>query len=89
MARLGVARHSHGGSGEVLGDLRADTCQPRNANWCPAPSGGVDGVQGHLSGLSEGLFLRVSTVGFTVWLTWTAWEFARRNEPAPTQDVRS
>jgi hypothetical protein len=50
---------------------------------------GTIGVEGHLSGLSEGVFLRVSSVGLTVWLIWTAWEFARRDETTPADSVRS
>lgn len=31
-------------------------------------------VQGHLSSFSEGVLLRGSSVGFTVWFFWTAWQ---------------
>ena len=34
----------------------------------------VIAVQGHLSSFSEGVLLRGSSVGFTVWFFWTAWQ---------------
>ncbi len=43
-------------------------------------------LQGHIGGLSEAALLRPSTVGLTVWLFVTAWEFARRRQP---QEVAS
>lgn len=31
-------------------------------------------VQGHLTSFSEGVLLRASSVGFTIWFVWTAWQ---------------
>lgn len=39
-------------------------------------------IQGHLTGFTEGVLLRGSTVGFTIWFIWTAWQLARTPEVA-------
>jgi hypothetical protein len=38
-------------------------------------------VEVHLTSFAEGVLLRGSTVGFTIWFIWTAWILAR-SEPA-------
>lgn len=42
-------------------------------------------LEGHLSGFTEGVLFRGSTVGFTVWFIWTAWQsFKSGGEVAET-----
>ncbi len=40
-------------------------------------------LQGHLTAFSDGILFRTSTVGFTVWYAWTAWELARSDSLRP------
>lgn len=45
---------------------------------------GTVAVVGHLSGFTEGVLFRGSTVGLTVWFIWTAWRLANREAGAVT-----
>jgi hypothetical protein len=42
---------------------------------------GTIAIQGHLTGFSEGVLFRGSTVGFTVWFIWTAWQLFKTDAP--------
>lgn len=43
---------------------------------------GAVAIAGHLSGFTEGVLLRGSSVGFTVWFIWTAWQAFKTEDGA-------
>jgi hypothetical protein len=78
-----------GGSQLVVGIAEIAEGTRRLLGWLMVVCGGLGfafawtvALTGHLTGFSEGVLFRGATVGFTVWLIWTAWEMAKSDRPA-------
>lgn len=70
-----------GGAQTVLGVAEVVEGTRRPLGWLMVVCGafgfafaGTIALEGHLTAFSEGVLLRGSTVGFTVWFIWTAWQ---------------
>lgn len=79
-----------GGAQTVVGVAEVVEGTRRLLGWLMVVCGGLGfafagaiALAGHLTGFSEGVLFRGSTVGFTVWLIWTAWGFVRTESDTP------
>lgn len=70
-----------GGAQTVVGVAEVVEGRRRPLGWLMVVCGafgfafaGMIALEGHLTSFSEGVLLRGSTVGFTVWFIWTAWQ---------------